>query len=143
MKTFITSLLLVASIAATQAFAWTPIPVSEDPLVRMPGTQPDQGVALESPNRCLNCHAGYNEGVEPGFNWMGSMMAQASRDPIFWACLTVAGQDSAWAIGTPNAVDICERCHFPGGWLGGRSDPPNASAMARTWCGAPPQQMPR
>jgi hypothetical protein len=53
----------------------------------------------------------------------------ASRDPIFWACLTVAGQDSAWAAGTPNAVDICERCHFPEGWLGGRSDPPNASAM--------------
>lgn len=57
------------------------------------------------------------------------MMAQASRDPMFWACMTVAGQDSHWAIGTPNAVDICERCHFPEGWLGGRSDPPNASAM--------------
>jgi hypothetical protein len=57
------------------------------------------------------------------------MMAQASRDPVFWACMTVAAQDSHWAIGTPNAVDICERCHFPEGWLGGRSDPPNASAM--------------
>jgi hypothetical protein len=60
---------------------------------------------------------------------MGSMMAQASRDPIFWACLTVAGQDSVWALGNPNAIDICERCHFPEGWLEGRSDPPNASAM--------------
>jgi hypothetical protein len=95
----------------------------------MPGTQPSQGVALEGPSRCLNCHAGYNQTVEPGFNWMGSMMAQAARDPIFWACMTVAGQDSLWAIGTPDAVDICERCHFPEGWLGGRSDPPNASAM--------------
>lgn len=103
--------------------------VKDDPLVRMPGTQPDQGVNLEAPNRCLNCHADYNHAVEPGFNWKGSMMAQASRDPLFWACLTVAGQDSVWAIGTPNAVDICERCHFPEGWLGGRSDPPNASAM--------------
>jgi hypothetical protein len=111
------------------ATAWTPKPVSSDPLVRMPGTQPDQGVNLEAPNRCLNCHAGYNEGVEPGFNWMGSMMAQSARDPIFWACLTVAAQDSIWALGNPNAVDICERCHFPEGWLGGRSDPPNASAM--------------
>jgi hypothetical protein len=109
--------------------AWTPKPVSSDPLVRMPGTQPDQGVNLEAPNRCLNCHAGYNEGVEPGFNWKGSMMAQASRDPIFWACLTVAAQDSIWVLGNPNAVDLCERCHFPEGWLGGRSDPPNASAM--------------
>lgn len=103
--------------------------VHDDPLVRMPGTQPDQGVALEAPNRCLNCHEGYNQTVEPGFNWKGSMMAQAARDPIFWACLTVAAQDSAWAIGTPNAVDLCERCHFPQGWLAGRSDPPNASAM--------------
>jgi hypothetical protein len=60
---------------------------------------------------------------------MGSMMAQASRDFLFWSCLTVAAQDSIWAVGTPNAVDICERCHFPKGWLEGRSDPPNASAM--------------
>jgi len=95
----------------------------------MPGTQPSNGVNLEAPNRCLNCHAGYNTQVEPGFNWKGSMMAQAARDFVYWACLTVAGQDSIWAIGTPNAVDICERCHFPEGWLGGRSDPPNASAM--------------
>jgi len=95
----------------------------------MPGTQPNQGVTLEAPNRCFNCHGGYNQAVEPGYNWLGSMMAQAARDPIFWACLTVAAQDSIWAIGTPNAVDLCERCHFPQGWLAGRSDPPNASAM--------------
>lgn len=43
--------------------------------------------------------------------------------------MTVAGQDSIWALGRPNAVDICEHCHFPEGWLGGRSDPPNASRM--------------
>jgi hypothetical protein len=35
--------------------------VKEDPLVRMPGTQPDQGVKLEAPTRCLNCHGGYNQ----------------------------------------------------------------------------------
>ena len=56
-------------------------------------------------------------------------MSQSARDFLFYACLTVAGQDSIWAIGTPNAVDICERCHFPKGWLEGRSDPANASAM--------------
>jgi hypothetical protein len=111
------------------AGAWTPQSVQDDELVRMPGTQPAQGVSLEAPNRCLNCHAGYNQSVEPGFNWTGSMMAQAARDPIFWACLTVAGQDSVWALGNPNAVDLCERCHFPAGWLGGHIDPTNASAM--------------
>jgi hypothetical protein len=111
------------------AQAWEPVPsVHDDPLIHMPGTQPNQ-VSLEDPNRCMNCHSGYNQAVEPGFNWEGSMMAQASRDFLFWATLTVAAQDSIWAIGTPNAVDLCERCHFPKGWLEGRSDPPNASAM--------------
>jgi hypothetical protein len=56
-------------------------------------------------------------------------MAQAARDFLFWTCMTVAAQDSIWAIGRPNATDICERCHFPQGWLEGRSDPTNASAM--------------
>lgn len=111
------------------AQAWQPLPVASDPLVRMPGTQPNQGVNLEAANRCLNCHAGYNTAGEPGFQWKGSMMAQAARDPIFWATMTVAAQDSIWALGNPNATDLCERCHFPAGWLGGRSDPTNASLM--------------
>jgi hypothetical protein len=111
------------------ASAWTPIPVKDDPLLRMPGSQPEQGISLEGSNRCLNCHAGYNSSVEPGYNWMGSMMAQAARDPIWYACLTVAMQDSIWAIGTPNATDLCVRCHSPAGWLGGNSDPTNLSAL--------------
>jgi hypothetical protein len=110
------------------ATAWDPLDVKSDPLVRMPGTQPDQ-ITLEAPGRCLNCHAGYNTAVEPGFNWKGSMMAQAARDFLFWACLTVGAQDSVWAAGRPNATDICVRCHFPKGWLEGRSDPTNASLM--------------
>ena len=117
------------TLAAPQAaLAWEPTPVASDPMLRMPGTQPEQ-VVLEGPNRCLNCHGGYDDAVEPGFTWQGSMMAQAGRDFLFWSCLTVAGQDSIWAVGSPNAVDICERCHFPKGWLEGRSDPPNVSAM--------------
>jgi hypothetical protein len=128
---FILIFALLFSLIIVSAYvveAWTPLAVVSDPLVRMPGTQPDQ-VSLEDPGRCLNCHANYNESVEPGFNWMGSMMAQAARDFLFWSCLTVAGQDSIWAVGTPNAVDICERCHFPKGWLEGRSDPTNVSQM--------------
>jgi hypothetical protein len=109
---------------------WMALPVDQDPLVRMPGTQPGQ-VSLEGPDRCMNCHSGYNTSVEPGYNWRGSMMAQAARDPLFWATLTVAAQDSIHVLGNPNAVDLCERCHFPKGWLEGRSDPPNASAMTK------------
>ncbi|MFN2187172.1 MAG: multiheme c-type cytochrome, partial [Candidatus Promineifilaceae bacterium] len=120
--------LVLSAVTAIASYAWTPTPVKDDPLVRMPGTQPGQ-VSLESPNRCLNCHAGYNSEVEPGFNWQGSMMAQAARDFLFWSAMTVAGQDAVWAVGTPNATDICLRCHFPKGWLEGRSDPTNASLM--------------
>jgi len=108
--------LLLVTTSFFVAYAWTPLAVVDDPLVRMPGTQPGQ-VALQAPTRCLNCHAGYNESVEPGFNWMGSMMAQSARDFLFWSCMTVSAQDSIWAAGRPNATDICERCHFPKGWL--------------------------
>ena len=77
----------------------TPMAVVDDPLVRMPGMQPDSNTRVEGPNRCLNCHGGYDAAVEPAFNWLGSMMGQAARDPIFWACLTVAAQDAMWATG--------------------------------------------
>ena len=127
LKSLIATVVLLA-VTTGGSFAWSPLAVVDDPLVRMPGTQPGQAT-LEAPNRCFNCHAGYNSEVEPGFNWKGSMMAQSARDFLFYSCLTVAAQDSIWVIGTPNAVDICERCHFPKGWLEGRSDPPNASAM--------------
>ncbi|MCS7309468.1 MAG: cytochrome c family protein, partial [Armatimonadetes bacterium] len=122
-------LLLAVVLAFAQSSSWTPLPVKDDPLVRMPGTQPADGVRLEAPTRCMNCHAGYDPTVEPGFNWQGSMMAQSARDPLFWACLTVAAQDSIWAIGRPNATDICLRCHLPQGWTEGRSDPTNGSLM--------------
>ncbi len=125
-----TAALVAACAVLYAATTWVPLPVADDPLVRMPGTQPGDGVSLEAPSRCFNCHSGYDQKyLEPGFNWKGSMMAQASRDFLFWACMTVAGQDSIWAVGRPNAMDLCERCHFPKGWLGGRSDPTNASLM--------------
>jgi len=108
------------------------LPVADDPLVRMPGTQTTDGVTLDQLDTCDNCHAGYDAAVEPGANWRGSMMAQSMRDPIFYAALTVAAQDSIWAIGRPNATDICLRCHSPEGWTGGRSDPTNASALTGT-----------
>lgn len=123
------SLLLV--FLASSALPWTPISVKDDPLVRMPGTQPvpENNVDIEGPNRCMNCHGGYDSAVEPAFNWQGSMMAQSARDFLFWSCMTVAAQDVIWAVGNPNGTDICMRCHFPKGWLEGRSDPTNASLM--------------
>ena len=126
------ALVLAVAAAPAIAWAWTPLPVEDDPLVRMPGTQPAQGVVLEDPLTCTNCHANFDPNIEAGFGWRGSMMGQAARDPLFWATLTVAAQDSIWAFGRPNAADLCERCHMTGGWLAGRSDPPNGSAMMGT-----------
>jgi hypothetical protein len=116
------------AIIAVLSSAWTPKLVKDDPLVRMPGSQPGS-LTLEAPGNCMTCHSGYNSTVEPGFNWQGSMMGQTARDPLFYACFTVAAQDSIWALGNPNAADLCMRCHFPKGWVEGRSEPPNASLM--------------
>ena len=111
------------------AQAWDPVPVVDDPLVRMPGTQ--QGaVQLPGAKQCFNCHNDYDPVSEPGSNWQGSMMAQAARDFLYWPTVVVAAQDAIWAVGNPNATDICLRCHFPVGWLAGRSDPTNASMFS-------------
>jgi hypothetical protein len=90
----------------------------------MPGTQPLEGGApLENPASCGVCHGDYNPNTEPYNNWRGSMMAQASIDPIFKANLAIANQD------VPESGDLCLRCHFSRGWLGGRSVPTTGSQM--------------
>ncbi|MBK9261760.1 MAG: hypothetical protein IPM54_18410 [Polyangiaceae bacterium] len=125
------ALLALALVAApVVAFAWEPKIVQYDPLVRMPGTQPRPDLTLESASSCLGCHGGYAPEIEAGFTWRGTMMAQAARDPFFWAALTVAAQDSIWALGNPNGTDICLRCHMPKGWLELRSDPTSGQAMS-------------
>jgi hypothetical protein len=119
---------LVVLACALAVRAWSPVPITDDPLVRMPGTQSGD-VEMDAPKSCLMCHGSKKTDVGSGFDWKGSMMAQSGRDFIFWAAMTVAGQDSVWAVGRPNAMDICIRCHFPEGWYEGRSDPVNVSAM--------------
>lgn len=109
--------------------AWDSLPVADDPLVRMPGSQSIDAIALERSGQCLNCHADYDETLEPGFNWQGSMMAQATRDFLFWPAMTVAAQDSIWLLGRPNGTDLCLRCHTPKGWLADASDPTNGTAL--------------
>ena len=92
--------------------------------IQQPGTQPGEIGNLESPDKCDNCHGGYNLSVEPAHNWRGSMMANAGRDPIFWATLAVAEQDF------DGAGDLCIRCHSASGWLAGRSTPTDGSGLA-------------
>jgi len=89
-----------------------------------PGTQPlEGGLGLNDPVDCSACHGNYDVNVEPFFNWEGSMMAQASRDLLFEACMAVANQDA------PESGDLCLRCHVAAAWLQGRSVPTNGSQV--------------
>ena len=83
------------------------------------GTQPPVSLDVLEPTDCVGCHGDYdvNSVYEPHQTWSGSMMANASRDPIFWAALDVANED------VPGIGDFCLRCHVPKGWLEGRSEP--------------------
>jgi hypothetical protein len=90
---------------------------------KQPGTQPAEAGPHDTSGVCLTCHGGYNSAVEPGHNFQGSLMAQAARDPLFYACVAVAEQDA------PSAGDMCIRCHSPFGWTGGRSTPTNGSQL--------------
>lgn len=85
------------------------------------GTQAGLTLPLIAPGNCKNCHGNNYDGanhIEPHDTWSGSMMSQASRDPIFWAALDVANND------VPGIGDYCLRCHVPQGWLNRRSEPP-------------------
>jgi cytochrome c553 len=118
MKYLTTFLTLVFAVGI--AFAAMTVPL----VIQQPGTQPQEIGNLSGPDRCDNCHGGYNTSVEPAFNWRGSMMANAGRDPIFWATMAVAEQDF------DGAGDLCIRCHSTAGWLAGRSTPTDGSGLA-------------
>jgi hypothetical protein len=95
---------------------------SPDPDVFLPGTQPGTLVdEIANPSTCQTCH------TEPIYGaWRGSMMAQAGRDPAFWAALRVANDD------VPGVGDYCLRCHTPLGWFAGRSHPGDGSVLTAT-----------
>lgn len=81
------------------------------------GTQPGLLFPLQSAGACGGCHGGASPPqiqFRPAPTWGGSMMAQAMRDPLFWAALDVANAD------VPGVGDFCLRCHTPAGWYGGR-----------------------
>jgi len=85
------------------------------------GTQPGLLSNLNDASACSSCHRGYDATTSrflPHNTWGGSMMANAARDPLFWAALDVANND------IPGVGDYCIRCHTPRGWLRGHSTKP-------------------
>jgi hypothetical protein len=90
------------------------------------GTQPNTVIDPLSGahDNCVYCHqVPKDEEHGPYDRWTHSMMGQAARDPVFHACLAIANQDAAFA------GELCLRCHAPVGWLNGRSEPPDGSAL--------------
>ena len=84
-------------------------------------TQPGELVnPLVTPFGCELCHQYDNpvaQAGEPDYSpyrtWQGSMMANAARDPVFWAGIAVADAD------IPGQTELCIRCHSPRAFLEG------------------------
>jgi hypothetical protein len=90
----------------------------------VPGSQPnDLNIPIFESTNCAACHGFYDEEQAPYEQWTGSMMGQAGRDPIFYATLAIANQDVDFG------GEACLRCHAPGAWLDGRSQPTDGSAL--------------
>jgi hypothetical protein len=94
----------------------------------IPGSQPNSlTVRLASASGCQTCHSNYSQGdSEPFTGWSHTMMGQAARDPMFYACLAIANQDASFA------GELCLRCHTPQGWLVGHSNDPSGGAITGT-----------
>ncbi len=79
----------------------------------LPGTQPGQADTSMPVSRCLPCHRTQVR------EWAGSTTAQALRDPIFNAMLSITSKHTM-----PLGLDVgdhCLRCHAPSSWIAGRS----------------------
>ena len=116
--------LLLATAGATVVRAATDLPhapilnTTADDFV-LPGTQPN-GLTnpLAAATNCTTCHV-----TDITDTYIGSMMANSARDPLFRAALAVANQDAG------SGGELCIRCHVPSAWLNGRSTPSDGSAF--------------
>jgi hypothetical protein len=120
---FASAILLVAT--ATGAAGPQPaIPTTPDDYFQR-GTQPGGLVdaMVSGAGNCVFCHSGYDIEVEPYRPWSASMMGQSARDPLFWACLSVANQDA------DGAGTFCLRCHIPNAFLEGRAAAADGSML--------------
>lgn len=71
--------------------------------------------SFQSPQVCSGCHSGTETSAEPFASWKGSLMANAGRDPLFFAQLATANQDVA------NVGYFCLRCHVPNAVVSGNA----------------------
>ncbi len=85
----------------------------------MNGTQPDPTFSTLEPiypsTNCQYCHAEYSPQTAPFDSWIGSMMAQSARDPIWQAATAIANQDAA------GGGALCIKCHSPQAFFSGNA----------------------
>lgn len=122
--------LMAASALSVRAGSELPLPTTLEDFF-LPGSQPSSGVVYAefiTSGNCAACHE--YQGLQTDAEltdiypmWAGSMMAHSVRDPVFQASLAIANQDAAFA------GDLCLRCHTPSGWIQGRSEPTDGSAL--------------
>lgn len=91
----------LAPLLLAGSIAWAAAPTTINDFT-LPGSQPGESGTIKLSSGC-DCHSGYDITVEPAFNWEGSMMAQAMRDPLFTATMVIANQDA------PGSGDLCIR----------------------------------
>lgn len=92
------------------------------------GTQPGEVPAdgFVDADYCGQCHGGGINGdysFLPTDTWAGTMMANAARDPVFFAALTIANQD------VPDVGTYCIRCHTPLGFVRNHATPADGSLL--------------
>lgn len=79
--------------------------------------------AVYTSDYCRFCHSDYDTDNEPHATWAGSLMAQAGRDPLFYAQMTNANQD------VRHVGNYCMRCHLPMTSVTGHAVPADGSAL--------------
>lgn len=92
---------------------------------RLSGTQiGDVGPhIIHSSITCAMCHGDFDARQDPYAAWSGSKMAQAGRNPLFYAQMALANQDVA------NVGTFCMRCHVPMSFVSGHAADPSGDSL--------------
>lgn len=118
--------LLLLSLASLAAFSPNPAWAG---LGDLKGTQPGDlpfGGKFQDADGCSLCHGGGfagNNTYLPFDTWAGTMMANAARDPVFFAALAIANQDM------PGIGSFCIRCHTPLAYVRGHAASPDGAQL--------------
>jgi len=113
----------ISAVAASVAVAAI-VPMTMNDF-HLPGTQVGDvsPYVIISSTNCSMCHGMFDSAVEPHATWRGSLMANAGRDPLFYAQMATANQD------VENVGYFCMRCHMPAAIVSGHALDPSGESL--------------